>query len=122
MSGSDSRSADFFDLGAPFALDFGQFQFAAGDFEQKLLGTGGEFASIVDQGCNGFRTGEGRAIAEVQMDADAHGGQCAGDVYAVVEGFTIRDEGSAGDDAVAVGFGDAAIDACRPAQIIRVYD
>src|SRR5262249_17730550 len=56
------------------------------------------------------------------MHADAEGGESACDVHAVVERNTVRERRGTGDDAGAVRFGDAAINARGPAQIIGIDD
>ena len=56
------------------------------------------------------------------MDADAEAWRRTREFYAGGEGRAIREQGRAGDDAVAVGFGDAAIYAFGPAKVIRIDD
>jgi len=122
MSWGDARAANLLDLGVPLALDFAGFQATAGDAEEQAFGTAVQFARGVEQAAHVFRFGGGRAIAEVQVDADAECGIGARHFQGRIKGAAIGKQGSAGHQALAVGLGNAAVDAFGPAEVIGVND
>ena len=66
--------ADFFDLGGPLVFDFVKVDGAGGDFEEEGFGAAEEFAVVVEDGSDEFARGGGRAVTEVEVDADAEVG------------------------------------------------
>ena len=56
------------------------------------------------------------------MHAYAKRGQGSRDIYAVVKSRAIGEQGSTSDDAVAMSFGNPAVYAGCPTQIIRIND
>ena len=122
VSGLDSGFADFFDLRGPFVFDFVEIDGAGGDFEEKRFGAAEEFAVVVEDGSDGFGRGGGRAVAEVEVDADAEVGGGLGGGECGVESGAVGEERRAGDDAVAVGVEDAAVDAFGPGEVVGVDD
>jgi hypothetical protein len=56
------------------------------------------------------------------MDADAETWRGARQLDSRCERRSVGEQGRAGDDSVAMGFSDAAVNAFGPAQVIRIDD
>jgi hypothetical protein len=77
-------------------------------------------AVVIQKSGNRFAIGDGGTVAEVQVDADAEAGGGARGFYTSGKRGAIGQQGSAGHDSVMEGFEDAAVDAVRPAKVIRI--
>ena len=114
--------ADFLDLRVPFLLDFAEQHAAARQPQQQTLWPALELAAIIEQSGHGFAIGNGFAIAQVQMHADAQARSRMRQLHARLKRGAIGQQGSARYDSVAVRVGNPTVDAVRPTQVIRVYN
>ena len=122
VSGLDAGFADFFDLRGPLVFDFVEIDGTGCDFEEERFGTAEELAIVIEDGGHEFGRRGGRAVAEVEVDADAEVGSGFRCGESGVESGAVGEHGGAGDDAVAMGFEDAAVDAFGPGEVVSVDD
>ena len=106
----------------PFAFDIFERERAAGEAEQQTFRSAGELAAVIHEAGDGFRIGGRRAVAQVQMDADAEARSGQRQLHSGFKGRAIGQERGAGDDAVAMRFGDATVNALGPAEVVCIYD
>src|SRR5579859_3396450 len=122
MSGRDAGFADFFDLRGPLVFDFVEVDGISGQLQEECFGAAEEFAVVVEDGSDELARGGGRAVTEVEVNADSEIGGGFGGGEGGVECGAVGEEGRAGDDAVEVGVEDAAVDAFAPGQVVGVDD
>ena len=122
VSGLDAGFADFFDLRGPLVFDFVEIDGAGGDLEEERFGAAEKLTVVVEDGGDGFRRCDGRSVREVEVDADAEVGGGLGRLDGRFEGDAVGEERGAGNDAVAVGVEDSAVDAFGPGEVVGVDD
>src|SRR5208282_150639 len=114
----DAGALHLADLRIPLAFDLVQLEGAAGDMKKKVFRAAVEFTRSVYQAWNVLRVGRGRAIAQIQVNAHAQLRIVAGECERGGKCGTIREQGSAGDQTLAMRVDNAAVDAFGPAQVV----
>src|SRR5215472_1043623 len=122
MGRADTRRAHFLNLGIPLFFDFPYVETPSRQPQQEAFRASGEPAMFIQQSFHAVGWRSRGPIAQVQMHSDSQPRQLPRGLDAVFKRGAISEQGSAGHDSILMSFGDPAVYAHCPAQIIRVYD
>jgi len=118
VGGFESAGEGVVDLSAEF---IGGFLAGGGgaEFPEEFGEGAEEMAGVVGDAAAG---GEGPALGEIEVDADAEGGGLSGEIDGAVAVGHVGHEGGGGENAIAVGAEDAVGDLAGEAEVVCVHD
>lgn len=120
---ADAGALELLDLRACFAGDLFLADAASEDGDGKLRERVMEAAAVrAEQSGDGGWVGDGKAVDEHDVAADAEGGAREGQRDRVGEGCAVGHQGGGGEDTGVVELGDGAVDAWREAKVVGVDD